>query len=235
MVTSVSGAIVKAHGGLTGLSNDEHTQYHTDARGDVRYYGKTAVDNMVTSVSGAIVKAHGGLTGLSNDEHTQYILANGTRAFSSTVSGVAPTASNHLTTKAYVDSLLSGQSSIFGSEFYTSSSLGESNTNSNSPIVKLNLTTGSLVGGTYRIGWYYEWRRNSTNSFYIGDVIIDDSITIMNHYEAPQHNSNYSPLCGFIITNLVSGIHSIDLRYYGSNSGNTNYIRKAMIEMWRIN
>lgn len=32
------------HGGLTGLADDDHPQYHTDARGDVRYYTKAQVD-----------------------------------------------------------------------------------------------------------------------------------------------------------------------------------------------
>ncbi|KKN59904.1 hypothetical protein LCGC14_0537290 [marine sediment metagenome] len=32
------------HGALDGLSNDDHTQYHTDARGDARYYTETELD-----------------------------------------------------------------------------------------------------------------------------------------------------------------------------------------------
>ena len=35
---------VTDHGLLTGLSDDDHTQYHNDARGDVRYYTKTLLD-----------------------------------------------------------------------------------------------------------------------------------------------------------------------------------------------
>lgn len=32
------------HGGLTGLGDDDHTQYHTDARGDIRYYTQTQLN-----------------------------------------------------------------------------------------------------------------------------------------------------------------------------------------------
>jgi len=46
---------------------------------------------------------HGSLTGLLGDDHTQYILVDGTRGFTGTVSGITPTASDHLTTKDYVD------------------------------------------------------------------------------------------------------------------------------------
>lgn len=37
------------HNGLSGLSADDHTQYHNDTRGDIRYYTKSQID---TSLSG---------------------------------------------------------------------------------------------------------------------------------------------------------------------------------------
>jgi len=56
------------------------------------------------TISGAAgVTDHGALTGLGDDDHPQYILADGTRPFSSTVSGVNPTEDAHLATKYYVD------------------------------------------------------------------------------------------------------------------------------------
>ena len=234
LITSTSGSIIKAHSGLTGLSNDDHPQYHTDARGDAKYYSKTVVDNLVTSTSGSIIKNHGGLTGLGNDDHTHYILSNGTRAFTSTVLGVTPTQPEHLATKGYVDSLPSGQFSIFGSEYRFMVSEGESNTNSTSPIIKLTLTANNLVGGTYRIGWYYEWRRSGTSNSYVADVIVDDCTVIMNHYAAPKLTTDYLPSSGFGIVNLDTDNHTISLRYCASNSNYTSYIKKARIEIWRV-
>jgi hypothetical protein len=35
---------VSDHGALTGLSDDDHPQYHNDTRGDIRYYTKTSLD-----------------------------------------------------------------------------------------------------------------------------------------------------------------------------------------------
>lgn len=46
---------VTDHGALTGLSDDDHSQYHTDARGDVRYYLKATVD---TALSGKADTGH---------------------------------------------------------------------------------------------------------------------------------------------------------------------------------
>lgn len=42
------GGGVTDHGALTGRGDDDHTQYHNDARGDVRYYTKSAVDTFLS-------------------------------------------------------------------------------------------------------------------------------------------------------------------------------------------
>ncbi len=55
---------------------------------------------------------HGDLTGLQNDDHTQYSLADGTRDFSNVVGGVDPVDSDHLATKSYVDTTISGVNTI---------------------------------------------------------------------------------------------------------------------------
>lgn len=47
------------HGALDGLSDDDHTQYHTDARGDVRYYTKSQTDALL---SGATPVASGSVS-----------------------------------------------------------------------------------------------------------------------------------------------------------------------------
>jgi hypothetical protein len=39
------------HGLLSGLVDDDHIQYHTDARGDIRYYTKAEVDSLIAGIS----------------------------------------------------------------------------------------------------------------------------------------------------------------------------------------
>lgn len=46
---------VTDHGLLSGLADDDHPQYHTDARGDARYYTQAQVD---TSLSGKANTSH---------------------------------------------------------------------------------------------------------------------------------------------------------------------------------
>jgi len=101
------------HGDLVGLEDDDHIYYvPTDgSRGftstvsgvtpveDYELTTKQYVDDLIVSVSGT----HGDLAGLEDDDHPQYTLADGTRAFTGTVSGIDPTEAEHLTTKFYVD------------------------------------------------------------------------------------------------------------------------------------
>ena len=42
--TPPGGAGATDHGALTGLADDDHSQYHNDTRGDIRYYTKTLLD-----------------------------------------------------------------------------------------------------------------------------------------------------------------------------------------------
>jgi len=46
-----SAGVATSHGLLSGLSNDDHIQYHTDARGDIRYYTKAQVDSLIGSAA----------------------------------------------------------------------------------------------------------------------------------------------------------------------------------------
>jgi hypothetical protein len=52
------------HGSITGLAGDDHTQYHNDARGDVRYYTKAEVDAAIAAaVADYLPLAGGRMTG----------------------------------------------------------------------------------------------------------------------------------------------------------------------------
>jgi hypothetical protein len=66
---------------------------------------RTADDEITISgvTASGIVTDHGALTGLLEDDHPQYILVDGSRGFTSTVSGVYPVEDYHLATKFYVD------------------------------------------------------------------------------------------------------------------------------------
>jgi len=116
-ISTLSGSIVLDHGGLTGLDDDDHTQYvptngsrgftstvsGIDPSQDYHLATKWYIDNELATISGGIVQNHHDLNGLEDDDHPQYVLEDGTRGFTGTVSGIDPTQDYHLTTKDYVD------------------------------------------------------------------------------------------------------------------------------------
>jgi len=78
------------------IGNEQYVKYNAVL--DRLEYGIPGVSGTVSGIND-----HGSLGGLGDDDHTQYILVDGSRGFTSTVSGVYPTSSGHLTTKQYVD------------------------------------------------------------------------------------------------------------------------------------
>jgi len=119
-VDSISGAIVAQIPSLTGYATETWVNNNfvdnsemTTISGDIVAQIPTDYisDSEMTTISGDIINYltssgiidHGNLTGLSDDDHPQYILADGSRGFTATVSGVTPTQDYHLATKGYVD------------------------------------------------------------------------------------------------------------------------------------
>lgn len=73
-----AGVGVTDHGALTGLSDDDHSQYHNDTRGDARYYTETELDagqldNRYYTESEVDIIAsginHGDLENIGTDDH----------------------------------------------------------------------------------------------------------------------------------------------------------------------
>jgi len=70
-----------SHGLLSGLSADDHLQYHTDARGDIRYYTKSQVDTTVSGLqtdinSRILTTAKGSANGVASLDANSLIPVN---------------------------------------------------------------------------------------------------------------------------------------------------------------
>jgi len=116
-IATATGTLTSDHGELTGLADDDHLQYilvdgtraftgtvsGIDPTESAHLTTRWYVDNEISTLSGSMITDHGDLTGLADDDHPQYILVDGSRGFTSTVSGISPTEDDHLTTKEYVD------------------------------------------------------------------------------------------------------------------------------------
>ncbi len=206
-----------------------------------------ATENYVSTVSGVItsqiITDHGQLTGKEDDDHTQYIRTDGSRGFTSTVSGVDPVLPNDLITKKYFEDVLTGTSSgteqvgniLYGSEFYYEEDDTISSTNSTDWQNKITLTTVGIPEGDYRVGFYYLWTHSKSNTEFLGRVILDDTVIIYNQDSRVSRVNYYLATSGFYYyENVVSGTHYIDIEYRSSSGGSTSYIKNARLEFWRV-
>ena len=112
----------------------------------------------------------------------------------------------------------------------------ESTTTSTDWVQKLRLTTGTLSGGTYRIGWTYRWNYSNAGNDFRGQIEIDDTTQIMEHrQEAKDPGSDQAYWCsGFVYVDLTSGVKNIDLDYCSANASYTARIRDVHLEIWKV-
>jgi hypothetical protein len=132
-----------------------------------------------------------------------------------------------------------GTTSVFGSEFQEASSEGESSTTNSSYQLKIRLTTGTVLAGTYRIGWSYEWISNTTLIDAGYNVDVDSGTIIHEVVPAPTRiysGGTYYNISGFEHMALSNASHTIDLNYKANilSNGGTTYIRRTRLEIWRV-
>jgi len=127
--------------------------------------------------------------------------------------------------------------SIFGSRAQNAASEGESSTTSDEFQQKLRLTTPSLPAGTYRIGWYCELSAGAANDPAKFQVQLDDTTTLggkTTKWSMTYSQGLWEPTEGFAYAILTADTHTIDLDYAAYNSGDTIYIKRARLEIWRV-
>jgi len=227
----------------TTLSGVTPTQpYHLTPR----FY----VDDQIGSLSGSLTTQitvnsdHGSLLGLGDDDHNLYVPTDGSRGFTSTVSGVDPVEDYHLVTKRYLESgfvaSASVESILFGLQFHYDVEEPEQQTISTSYIQALRLTISCTDGngisaGTYRIGWNFNWTQTKLNREFLARVQIDDVTTAFEVTISPYVDVAYfASITGFFFPTLTSGTHYIDLDYATSNASSTSRIKNIRLEFWRV-
>jgi hypothetical protein len=127
---------------------------------------------------------------------------------------------------------------IFGSNLFSAESLPDSSNNSTTFATKVTLTAPGLLAGIYRVGWSYSWRLSSTIDSFRGQVDVDGSAIIFDHFEEPEDDggSQLIPASGFAFVSLAAGTHSFRLRFAKSGGLGivTAHISAARLELWRV-
>ena len=122
----------------------------------------------------------------------------------------------------------------FGSWYGWNISDAESTTNSNSYVNKLTYTTPNIPAGYYRVGYQFEWRRNTTGNDFKARLQLDSATTIMEINEEPKDPNSWYLRHGFDIIYLTAGSHTFTLDFCGETTSATSRIRRARLEFWMI-
>ena len=221
----------------------DHTISGVDPSQPGHLVTKRYLENYVNTISG--VTDHGDLTGLEDDDHPQYVPRDGSRGFTSTVSGVYPIEAYDLTPRDYVIGVMDGSIELPTPSGTVRNSLiqfsydedsTESSTNSTTFQQKLRLTIVDIPEGNYRIGWTFQWRHSKSNTEFYARIEVDDTDQIFYYEASPYVDILYwQPVTGFYYYEvLASGTHTVDLDYGSSNIGSTSYIKETKLEFWRI-
>jgi len=125
---------------------------------------------------------HGGLTGLIDDDHPQYMPVDGSRGFTSTVSGSVPVQDYHLSTKGYVDTQVASVSGSSGSESF----IGLTDTPSEYSNGRYLVSTSSGIDFTDAIP------ESTGNGFKTGrESLLEDSNSVSVVFTDPFVSSDY--------------------------------------------
>ncbi|MCK4977286.1 MAG: hypothetical protein KAS36_10190 [Anaerolineales bacterium] len=188
-----------------------------------------------TAVSGTLQAQHD--THLISDDHLIYVPRDGTRGFTSTVSGVDPIEDYELATKFYIDSVATAISGAFAPYHEYSAIEGQASTTSTDWINRMTLTASGIPEGEYRIAWYWEWRITKTGKTHQTRVVLDDDlVNLLGEVDADMvRTTNWISAAGFYWVTLSGGVHHVDMDWKIDSSlgGTTGYIRRTRLEFWR--
>ena len=123
---------------------------------------------------------------------------------------------------------------LFGKKYqYATSDTETSNTSTTTYVNKVTLTTPSLVSGTYRVSWTFQWRASAANRG-IKYRIQVGGVEILAPIEFAASTASL-PLCsGSRIVPAISGVKTITLDFLLGIGTGTVYMKNAVVEIWRI-
>ena len=118
---------------------------------------------------------------------------------------------------------------------YDEDDTARSTTNETGFDLAQRLTTTALVGGTYRVGWYYTWRHESISDNFQARVQVDGT-TVHSHEQEPKEDDieQRAVVSGFAYVTLGAGSIDIDLEFSTDDNNDASWIYVSRLEIWRV-
>lgn len=133
--------------------------------------------------------------------------------------------------------------SVFGSEYQYIEDATISTSTAQTYQTKVTLTTSSLIGGTYRIGWSTKYNYDASNTNFLARVIIDGTVvTDEVEIEPTDASGDYAGtgssqryiMAGFKQYTFTPGVHTIAIQYRSSSANTAASVWDSRIEFWRV-
>lgn len=165
---------------------------------------------------------------------TNNIAANSLNSATTSInvsSATAPTSGQVLTATSGTSATWQSLSvPVYGSNFQEQSSDGQSSTTSTILQTKTSLTTASLPAGTYRLGYSFEVS-NAANAVLTEVEVKLDGVIVA--FPTSETDNDFKLFGGFVYQGL-SGVITASISYKTQTMG-TALIRRARLELWRVN
>jgi len=123
---------------------------------------------------------------------------------------------------------------IFGSEYQYESDETQSTTSSTSFQNKVTLITPTIPAGTYRGEATFEVTNDSGDKPVVTEVTLN-GISFSESFYAPKFANEYIVKTSFAAQELANDIHEFKINFRSTSEGGTSKIRKARIEIFRVN
>jgi hypothetical protein len=234
-----------------GLTVRSHTtqnsdlQQWTDSSGNI-YSKIDKIGNLVinstadsiSSITGGSITTLGGVSICKSVDIGSTVNANNTSTGSLVVSGGAGFNGDIHAKNLYSN----GVKILFGTEYNYTEVVGSSGTTNTNFQQRVAMTTGSLLGGTYKINIGYTlgnpFFANSDGIFYGlldgNSTQITSGTLIYEYSDTNSKNAYIIPKYNSVTKTLSSGIHTISLIYKSGSNGSVIYISDARIELFRV-
>lgn len=192
------------HGSLTGLNDDDHTQYLNNTRGDVRYYQKSEVNTLLipkveTKFIQTTVITHGNNTGENNLLGT-YVIPTGdftlNKVFEVDLNGVLSRGGGSSIFKVFLGTALIG----------TTTAINLANVTNVGFTVKVNIrvvslgVAGSVFCGGFVMGGVTNYHMTNANNTLptTVDTTIGQQLKITHQFSATNNANSFTSFIGTV-------------------------------------
>ena len=178
---------------------------------------------------------HSELGGLVGDDHQQYVPTDGSRGFTSTVSGVSASEPGHLVTYEQLqnteEDLQLADGVVFLIDYIEDDTL--SSTTNNVYQTKCAIKVPATISGTVRVMWSLEYNASANNKdVWVRAYNVTDGAVLGENNQQTNNNLNWWTFAGFGYVTVSGTVKDFVLQF---RAGTANCsVRNAHIEACRI-